>query len=222
MNKKQMVNHIIYGIKTPYVHEIVESLLRGNKSVALYIDNLTDDKVAIGLSPIVSINELQNDWLSLPVLFGTITPAYKKIMYDEACKLGFKNFATLIDPSAVVAASAKLSTGVQINAAAVIGANTVLQEFSLVNRSASVGHDVILESYVSLGPACVLCGSSKIGRGSFIGAGAIITPGCSIGNNSIIGAGAVVTKDVPEHSIVVGNPARVIKSGIAGYNGASV
>jgi acetyltransferase-like isoleucine patch superfamily enzyme len=49
----------------------------------------------------------------------------------------------------------------------------------------------------------------KIGRGAFIGARAIILKGVTIGDRAIIGAGAVVTKDVPEHYVAVGNPARV-------------
>ena len=43
-----------------------------------------------------------------------------------------------------------------------------------------------------------------------IGSNATIMP-VTIGDNSIIGAGAVVTKDVPENSVVVGNPAKIIK-----------
>jgi acetyltransferase-like isoleucine patch superfamily enzyme len=54
-------------------------------------------------------------------------------------------------------------------------------------------------------------GPIKIQDGVWIGAGAIILPGVTIGNKSIVGAGSVVTKDVPPFSVVVGNPARVIK-----------
>lgn len=45
----------------------------------------------------------------------------------------------------------------------------------------------------------------------WIGANAVITAGVNIGKHAIIGAGSVVTKDVPDFSIAVGNPARVIK-----------
>ena len=45
----------------------------------------------------------------------------------------------------------------------------------------------------------------------WIGANAVITAGVRIGKHSIIGAGSVVTKDVPDHCIAVGNPARVVK-----------
>jgi acetyltransferase-like isoleucine patch superfamily enzyme len=49
-----------------------------------------------------------------------------------------------------------------------------------------------------------------VGEGASIGAGAVILPGISIGEKSMIGAGAVVTRSVPDKSIVVGNPARVV------------
>lgn len=51
----------------------------------------------------------------------------------------------------------------------------------------------------------------SIGNDCWIGGGAIILPGVTIGNNCVIGAGAVVTKDIPDNSLAVGNPARVIK-----------
>lgn len=53
-----------------------------------------------------------------------------------------------------------------------------------------------------------------IGRNCFIGAHSIIMPGVRIGNECIVGSGSVVTKDVPPRSVVVGNPAKVVRSGI--------
>ncbi len=50
-----------------------------------------------------------------------------------------------------------------------------------------------------------------IGNGCWIGGGVIILPGVSIGNGSVIGAGSVVTKDIPDNSLAVGNPCRVIR-----------
>ena len=45
----------------------------------------------------------------------------------------------------------------------------------------------------------------------WIGAGATILPGVTVGENSVVGAGSVVTKDVPDNTIVAGNPAKFIK-----------
>ena len=53
-----------------------------------------------------------------------------------------------------------------------------------------------------------------IGSNVFVGGGSIIMPGVRIGNHVVVGAGSVVTKDVPDHSVVVGNPAKVIRTGV--------
>lgn len=51
----------------------------------------------------------------------------------------------------------------------------------------------------------------KIGDNCFVGAGAIILPGTTIGNYCIVGAGAIVKGTFPDHSVIAGNPAKVIK-----------
>lgn len=56
-----------------------------------------------------------------------------------------------------------------------------------------------------------------IGDDVWIGANAVITAGVKIGKHAVIAAGSIVTKDVPDFSIVVGNPARIIKQ----YNPSS-
>jgi maltose O-acetyltransferase len=52
----------------------------------------------------------------------------------------------------------------------------------------------------------------RIGRNVWIGSNAVVLPGVTIGDNSIVGAGAVVTRDIPPLSVVVGVPARVIRT----------
>lgn len=51
----------------------------------------------------------------------------------------------------------------------------------------------------------------RLGNNVWVGAGVTILPGVTIGDNSIVGAGSVVTKDVASDTIVVGNPARVLR-----------
>lgn len=53
-------------------------------------------------------------------------------------------------------------------------------------------------------------GKVHIGNDVFIGWGSIILPNTTIGNRVVIGAGSVVAKDIPDNSVVVGNPCRII------------
>jgi acetyltransferase-like isoleucine patch superfamily enzyme len=48
-------------------------------------------------------------------------------------------------------------------------------------------------------------------KGASVGTGATILANVTIGENAIVGAGSVVTKDVPANTIVVGNPAKVLR-----------
>ena len=56
-----------------------------------------------------------------------------------------------------------------------------------------------------------LIAGPTIRRGARIGGGAVLCPGIEIGEEAFVGAGAVVTKDVPARTLVVGNPARVLR-----------
>ena len=83
----------------------------------------------------------------------------------------------------------------------------------------SIGDNVTLASDVRLlthdASTKKLLGYSKVGRikignNVFIGAQTIVLPNVKIGDYVVIGAGSVVTKDIPDNSIAVGNPCRVI------------
>jgi maltose O-acetyltransferase len=50
-----------------------------------------------------------------------------------------------------------------------------------------------------------------IGDRVWFGGGVIVCPGVTIGDNTVVGAGSVVTRDLPDHVLAVGNPARVVR-----------
>lgn len=58
----------------------------------------------------------------------------------------------------------------------------------------------------------ITCQGIVIEDGAWLGAGAIVTDGVTVGRNAVVGAGAVVTRDVPAGTVVVGAPARAVKT----------
>lgn len=109
-----------------------------------------------------------------------------------------------------------------------IGNHVGLGEFSRLGGSGglTIGDDTIIGQYFSVHPEnhnfesnSVLIreqGTTRaaisIGHNCWIGSKVTVLAGVDIGNNCIIGAGSVVTKSIPDDSIAVGNPAKIIKN----------
>jgi acetyltransferase-like isoleucine patch superfamily enzyme len=113
-----------------------------------------------------------------------------------------------------------------IDAAVVIGRDCKIQDGALIYSPA------VLADGVFVGPGAILTNDRlpravspelapvsreqwvangvTVGRGASVGAGAVIVAGSRIGAWSMVGAGSVVVHDVPDHGLVVGNPARRI------------
>lgn len=102
-----------------------------------------------------------------------------------------------------------------------IGKGTIVSFNSILDKTNPKGLIIGSYSYISNG-AIVLAHDyinsrhtdTKIGDNVFIGSYAVIMPGIIIESNAIIAAGAIVTKNVASGTIVGGNPAKVISSGV--------
>lgn len=96
----------------------------------------------------------------------------------------------------------------------------------LAGENIEIGNDVLIASYVlitsedhGMNPESeipfmnqpLICKPVKIGDGTWIGEKVSILPGVTIGKKCILGTNAVVTKDIPDYSIAIGIPAKVIK-----------
>lgn len=83
---------------------------------------------------------------------------------------------------------------------------TIGDNVTLAPRVHILAHDA--STYMFLGKT--RAANVVIGNNVFVGAGSIILPGVHIGNRVIIGAGSIVSKDIPDNSVAVGNPAKVL------------
>jgi sugar O-acyltransferase (sialic acid O-acetyltransferase NeuD family) len=213
---------VLFGVGSPLVVDVEESVRRAGLRVAAAVRNCPGVVHLLDATTLIDAADVSPDLLEVPFLVPLFGPANRQAAAQEARALGFLTPAVLIDPSVAVPMSLEAAPGVYVNAGCSLGAATALGEFVYINRGASIGHHGRLERFVSVGPGAVIAGSVHIGRGAFIGAGAVVLPEIAIGENAVVGAGAVVTRPVPAHSLVVGAPARVIRTNVAGYGDASV
>ena len=148
---------------------------------------------------------------------------------DPSARLGER---TKVWNRAQIREGAVLGADCVVGKDAYIDAGVVIGDRVKIQNAALVYHGVSVEDGVFIGPGAILTndrypraitlegdpagtddweiGEIRLRHGCSIGAGAIVVAGCEIGRFATVGAGAVVTRDVPEHALVVGNPARRI------------
>ena len=148
----------------------------------------------------------------------------------------FAHPSAIIDERASVGQGSKIWVNVQIREYAEVGRfcnlgkdvyvdiGVKIGDFSKIQNSTSVYSGVTLEKSVFIGPNVTFTNDriprafnetweiipTLVREGASIGANATIVCGIVIGSFAMIGAGAVVTKDVPDFTLVYGNPARPV------------
>lgn len=121
-------------------------------------------------------------------------------------------FATAIHPSAQIGSRTIIGPGTVIMAGVVINNDCVVGEHAFLATSCSLDHDSVLGAFASLSPNVATGGMVRIGDCSAIGISASVLHGMTIGEHSVVGAGSVVLHDVPDHVVVYGTPARVVRT----------
>jgi len=114
-----------------------------------------------------------------------------------------------IHPTATIASHTEIAAGVFLGANCIINPLATIGLGTICNTACIIEHECKIGSFCHIAPSAVLCGNVSIGDGTFIGANAVVKPNIRIGRNVTVGAGAVVLSDIPNHAIVVGNPARI-------------
>jgi UDP-2-acetamido-3-amino-2,3-dideoxy-glucuronate N-acetyltransferase len=135
-----------------------------------------------------------------------------------------------VGPRTRIWAFAHVLAGARIGADCNVGGHAFVEGGAVVGNGVTVKnhvllwHGVTVEDEVFLGPGVVFTNDAtprapfpkgpagwlvtRVRRGATVGANATVLPGLTIGSWAMVGAGSVVAADVPDHALVVGNPAR--------------
>ncbi len=139
----------------------------------------------------------------------------EKKVYENIKSLNIpkSKFATLIHPSAIIPKGfCSIGDGVLMAPLSQLSPDTTIEDNCILLPNSFVGHDTTLKRFAHVATNGVIGANVVVGRAVHVGSNATIREKISIGDFSLIGAGSVVLKDVPENSIVVGNPAKLLKT----------
>jgi acetyltransferase EpsM len=186
---------------------IIDILLSKGVQVKGFYDEDESKKELWGIPVIGKTKEFSDPVVEAIVSIGE-NATRKKVVEN----LGSAEFGTAIHNKSNIGSHVEIGKGTVVMAGAIINADTKIGEHVIINTSASVDHDCLVEDFAHIAPNASLCGGVEIGEGTLIGAGSTVIPLTKIGKWCTIGAGAVVVEDIPDRSVVVGNPARIIKT----------
>jgi len=209
-----MTHVVLFGIGSPVVVDVEESLHRAGVRVAAGVRNVAGDDYVSQDARVITPDDLADDLRQLPFLVPLFRPAHRETAAREAARVGLRHPFRLVDATVAVPRRFTLGPGSYVNVGCSIGSCCDIGAFVFINRGASIGHHARLGDFVSIGPGAVLGGQVTVERASVIGIGAVILPSVVIGENATVGAGSVVSHDVPAGCLALGNPARIMRRGI--------
>ncbi len=133
------------------------------------------------------------------------------------CSTPEVSLASFVAPNATLVGDVRLAVDVNIWYQAVlrgdcspiiVGQGTNIQDGCILHGDP--GEPTIVGDWVTVGHRAVIH-SAQIHTGSLIGMGAIVLNGVTVGQGCIVGAGAVVTQSLPDYSLALGMPAKVVR-----------
>lgn len=210
------MNVIMLGAANPETARMINAVerIQPNFNVLGFIDNDPEKKgkTFVGL-PIFGGFEVLDDLMKDDVYFINLITGSTKTRYETSrfmAQRGCK-FFNFIHPN-VDLTMVEIGVGNYIQEGVIIQAAAKIANNSSIHIGALVAHEVIIGNSVFIAHAVSISGCVEIGDGTFVGTNATILPRLKIGKWVTIGAGAVVVKDVPDYTVVVGNPAKPIKT----------
>ena len=186
----------IFGLVTNKKDEVNKSV-NGHKIVCLDND----------IKKLISENkDIKNYFLGFGPSSGSMQKRFD--MYTKLDKI--LNPVNIIHPLSLISKYSKIGKGNVIEAYAKICNNVILGNHCLISSFSCINHDQQISDNVFISGHVGLTGTS-VGFGTIISEGAIVGLKKKIGKNCLIGENSFVNRNIPDNTLVTGNPPKLIK-----------
>jgi sugar O-acyltransferase (sialic acid O-acetyltransferase NeuD family) len=196
---------LLYGA-SGHAKVVRDCIIANGKTVSALFDDNTD-LIKLDDTPVVGIYQADYE-KGLEVIVTVGDNLVRKKLVGKVKHI----FGKAIHPSAIVSGYAKVGEGSVIMAGAIVNSASRIGNHCILNSASIVEYECTLEDFVHVSPNVTICAGTSVGEGTHIGAGATIIPNKKIGKWCVIGAGSVITQDIPDYSMVVGVPGKIIKA----------
>ena len=196
----------------------------GGKMVYEYITSLKQYNIICFINDYISDQD-KKELYGLPIIHGSNIEKEKHNIDAIVCFIADNTFRLTtiklcerlnIWPLSVISTDATIRSSTKLGKAILIKDGAVISSFCTIGDGVIVDDNVTIAHHVDIGEGCFIAPGATIGGGVTIGSKSIVSVGASIvskiniGKNVIISAGSTVHRDVPDDSVVEGNPAKII------------
>ncbi len=207
---------LIVGAKG-FAKEVLEICHQNNDLDNLvFYDDVNDDigdKLYDKFPILKSIEQAQNYFSSIDNRFtlGIGNPLLRRKLHDKFVQIGGVLKSTISENTKIGNYDNRIENGCNILAGSIISNNVSIGKGCIIYFNTVITHDCTIGDFVEISPSVNILGRATIKSYTQIGASSTILPDITIGKNVIIGAGSVVTNDIPDNSLAIGVPAKVVK-----------
>lgn len=139
---------------------------------------------------------------------------WKKKDIISKTQVPLEKFATIVHPSASVSKMAKLGRGTVVLQNVTIASNVTIGNHVIILPNVVISHDDSIGDYTCITGGVCISGGVTIGNSCYLGTNSAIIGNVSIGDYCLVGMGSVVIDTVEENSVVIGNPAKILRKTI--------
>jgi sugar O-acyltransferase (sialic acid O-acetyltransferase NeuD family) len=202
---------VIYGAGGHAV-SVANVALSAGYALRCFVDADRQGTTLLGVAVVASLDALAagHEELALALAIGD-NAARERQQKDLGRRGGNLRFPALVHRSAVLSSFSTVGEGTIVMPNAVVGPNAVIGRFCLINTQASIDHDGVMQDFASLAPGARTGGAVTIEARSALSLNAAVKQGVSIGNDTVVGANSYVDRNLPDHCLAYGTPAKIIR-----------